>query len=195
MPQDPQPMPPDNAARATLAPGKSLQTHQAAPGMPAVPGANFHGDVFIIADTPPASDIDGCHRRPIVPHATESLPSLQTAPGIPFVAGREFPPDMFILDLNDIDDLDGFDDMPAPARRAMLAPIAGADDNRPVCLAPLTEFRSAVEPSPVYFCDQPAGYVFDEQVTDDTRQLWEVLPKEVFWLIMGCDQNADIVFE
>jgi hypothetical protein len=194
MPPNPQPTPPDSAAPVTLAHGKSLQTQHAAPGVPAVAGGNFSGDVFIIGD------IDECHPQPMavassVPQATESLPTPQAAPGVAFVQISDLQPDMFMLDLNDIDDLDDFEDMPAPARRPLLAPMTGAGDNRPVSLTPLTEFRGEIEPSPVYFSDQPAGYVFDEKVTDDTRQLWEVLPKEVFWLIMGCDHNTDIVFE
>lgn len=196
MPQDPQTLR-DNTAPETFLSGKSPQTHNAAPG------EHFSDDVFIIDDTLPGSnldDIDEFHYLPMpvahpVPHATGTPWAQQAAPGVPVVPGHGFPRDMFMIDLNDIGDCNDFDDLPATARAPMLAPIAGAAGNRPGALAPLTEFHSEIQPSPIYFPDQPAGYVFDEQVTDDTRQLWEILPRDVFWLIMGRAESADIVFE
>jgi hypothetical protein len=185
----------DGAARATFPYGKSQQTHDAAPGTVRAPGEYFCGDVFVIADKRPVGDLDDIDEfdyQPMpmaspVPLTAESLwPQLA-------VPGRDFPADMFMLDLNDIDDIDDFDDLPATARPDVLAPIAGAAGNRPGCLSPLTEFQTEMQPSPVYFSGQPAGYVFDEQVTADTCQLWTVLPEDFFWLIMGCAQNADIV--
>lgn len=196
MPQEPQPTPLDNCPRATFPYGKFLQTHEAAPSTFRAPGEYFSGDVFVIADKRPVGDLDDIdefHYQPMpmacpVPHAPESL---WPQPPVP---GRDFPADMFMLELNDIDDCDDFDNLPATSPD-MQAPIAGAAGNRPVLLSPLTEFQTEMQHSPVYFSGQPAGYVFDEQVTADTRQLWEVLPKDFFWPMMGCAQNADSVSE
>lgn len=203
MPADPQLMPLDNATPDTFQSGKSMQSHDTAPAVFQAPGEYFSGDVFVIDDKRPVGDLDDIdefHYQPMpmafqMTHAPESLWTQQAAPGAAFVTGHGFTPDMFIIDLNDIGDCDDFDDLPATARPNMLAPIASAGGGRPGFLAPLTEFQTEMQPSPVYFSDQPAGYVFDEQVTAETRQLWEILPRDCFWLIMGCAQNADIVFE
>lgn len=202
MPPDSELMPLDNATPDSFESGKSMQTHDDAAGVLQAPGEYFCGDVFVIDDRQPVGDLDDIdefHYQPMpmafqMTHAPESLWTQQAAPGVAFVPGHAFPADMFIIDLNDIGDCDDFDDLPATARPNM-APIASAAGSRPGFLAPLSEFQTEMQPSPVYFSDQPAGYVFDEQVTAQTHQLWQILPRDFFWLIMGCAQSADIVFD
>lgn len=138
-----------------------------APSVPVARVEDFCGSIFIIDDTPP---------------------------GIPVAPARQFPADMFTLDLDDLDEADDFHSPPVTARPPMVAPLAGVAGNRPVFLAPLMESHSE-QPSARHFPDQPAGYVFDAEVTDYTRQLWQSLPRNFFWLIMGSAPSADIFFD
>lgn len=200
MPQDPQLMPLDNAMPDSFESGKSMQTHDALPGVLQAPGEYFCGNVFVIDDRQPGGDLDDIDEFHDQPMHTASqatfdpawLSTLPLAPGFPLIPGDVFSRDLFIIDLNDIGDCDDFDDLPATARPNM-APIASAAGGRPGFLAPL--FQTEMPPSPVYFPDQPEGYVFDVPVTDETYKWWAVLPRDVFWLAMGRAPTAEIVFE
>lgn len=170
---------------ATAQTGQPSQPHQG------TAAEHFHAHVFTI------DDIDEFHGQHAAPASAVFQPAVADkplgAPGVAFALAQDFPRDMFILDRKDIDDIDEVGDLAASARPPVLAPIAGTNCHRPGSLAALAEFQMEFQASPRYFPDQPAGYIFDGEVTDYTRQLWHVLPKDLFWLIMGSVPSAEIL--
>lgn len=185
MPPDTELMPLDNAMPDSFESGKSMQTHDAPPGVLQAPGEHFSGDVFVITGRQPGGDLDDIDEFHHQPMHTASQATFDPA---------------WLSTLGDCDDFDG---QPATAGPNM-APIASAAGGRPGFLAPLPLFQTempspryspAEMPSPRYFPDQPEGYVFDVPVTYETYKWWVVLPRDVFWQAMGCAPNAEIVFE